>query len=68
MACPGPKSAPGGVLCPARDPAGASLHKNNLVRQPAIWLKTIPACPIRPPPALTVLSQHTSRGSLPESL
>jgi len=51
--------------CPVPGPrsAGACLHKNNEVRQPALWLKTIPAYFTRPPPDLTVRSQDTTRGS-----
>ncbi len=48
---------------PGSRSAGACLHKNNEVRQPALCLKTIPAYFTRPPPDLTVRSQDTTRGS-----
>ena len=49
---PGPRSA------------GACLHRNNEVRQPALCMKIIPGYFTRPPPDLTVRSQDTTRGSI----
>jgi len=64
MHCPWRQTAPGGVLCPARDLPGPVVRmpggSRNRTGKQATDLQYV--CPA--PPALTVRSQDTSRGSV----